>query len=147
MTQPTCNQLEPDDPAARPDLQIEATQPLGNGDPIVDCRTALPPLQWGGVAPVVPPDFGPSQSITDALQDFACRFTAFTSSTPCTLDRNGNSSVVSQGATVQFCDQIATNAQLPLGETVLTAQVADVSRNIGPTAQVVIRVVTPTPLH
>jgi len=142
-----CDGLTPSDPATRPDLQIESTSPLGDGDPTVDWRTGAPKNEWGGIAAVAPPSFAANQSITDALQDFASRFDRY--GDPCTLDANGVHATVTQDvALVQFCDQLNQNfkATFPVGDTLLTVQVRDAARNIGPTAQIVVRVVTPTPL-
>ena len=143
-----CAGLRPADPAIRPDLQIESTLPLGDGDPTVDWRTGLPEAAWGGIAAIGTPGFGPGQSITDALQDFASRFVVYSRNDPCTLDAYGNAATVTQDpALVQFCDQLSLNANatFPTGDTILTAQVRDTAQNIGPTAQIVVRVVTPAP--
>jgi hypothetical protein len=141
-----CTGLRPADPATRPDLQIESTRPLGDGDPTVDWRTGKPEAEWGGIAAVVPPSFGPDQSITDALQDFASRFARY--GDPCTLDAYGNSATVTQDpALEQFCDPLFLNANatFPSGDTILTVQLRDTAQNIGPTAQIVVRMVTPAP--
>ncbi len=140
----------------RPDLQIESTTDLGNGSTAV-CDTQ-PPLQGGGGIPGIPtpyfgPDPGPTPFITNALNDFACRFT-YQGSAPCTfIDDSGQEKTVSgiSGA-VQFCDQVAATATFPTpapGEsgTLLTVQLRDTVGNTGPTAQIIVRVVTPTPAH
>ena len=135
-----CTGLKPADPATRPDLQIESTSPLGDGGPTVDWRTGLPEAEWGGIAAIAPPDFGPGQTITDALQDFASRFRVYSRNDPCTLDAYGNAATVTQDpALLQFCDQLSLNANatFPSGDTILTAQLRDTVQNIGPTAQIV----------
>ena len=141
----SCEGLQPDDPTVGPDLQIESTVALGNGDPLVDYQAGLPLDQWGGVAGVPTPGFGNDQAITASLQDFASRFTA-SSGTPCTRNTNGNTALVNDSATVQFCDQVAENAAFPPGDAILTAQVRDGAGIIGPTAQILIRVATLTPV-
>jgi hypothetical protein len=93
--------------------------------------------------------------ITDALNDFACRFGVFnvgagTNATgPCTkVDATQDPQLVTRGAppgTVQFCDQVASVAAFPPGESVVTVTVRDESGNLGPSKQIVIRVATPTP--
>ena len=55
------------DPQARPDVQAEASRPLGDGDPGV-CTE-------GGIAGFNPFDFGSSQRVADGLNDFGCAFT------------------------------------------------------------------------
>jgi hypothetical protein len=148
------SKLHPLDPSVRPDLQIENTMPMGaNPDPTVDCDTAVPPGLWGGIAAVVPPGFGPDPGITSALRDFACRFFALSPSTPYTLDANGAEALANPGAnpTVQFVDKVALSAAFPFGDSLLTVQIQDqppagFPPHIGPTAQIIVRVVTPTPL-
>ncbi|MFQ5667109.1 MAG: dockerin type I repeat-containing protein [Candidatus Binatia bacterium] len=129
-------------PGGRPDLQIEATNVLGNGNPAVCAQ----PTANDGIPKTDPPDFGPSTGISDRLRDFACRFEPFALSTPCTLDGNGLPAVGDSTAapTQQFCStKLSFGQALPLGDTVLTVQVRDVNQHVGPTAQIVVRVVTP----
>ena len=135
----------PDPLTTLPDLQIESSQPLGNGSPAV-CDKVGPASQQGGVPGFLIPDFV-SQDAIDALWDFACRFTAQLPSSPCTLDANGNQSLVNRLAnpTVQFCDLVAASSVFPNGDSVVTVQLRDVQQHIGPTAQIVVRVLTPTP--
>ena len=52
-------------PARRPDIQIESSAPLGDGSRAV-CD--------GGVPAINPPDFGPTQAVANALNDFTCHF-------------------------------------------------------------------------
>ena len=100
----------------------------------------------GGIPGIDPADFGPSDAVSDALADFACRFEFHLPAAPCTLDSNGIESTIGPvPPTAQFCDQVSATAAFPAGDSVLTVQVADVAGHIGPTAQIVIRVVTPTP--
>jgi len=133
----------------RPDLQIESSQPLFDGDPAVDCRSGLPSSQWRGIPGIDPPDFGAGQSITDTLTDFACRFSVQPLGSPCTLNAFGSSSLLSNDPsdpTVrQFCHTVSPIDKFPRGDTVLTVQVRDSTQSIGPTAQIVVRIVTPTP--
>lgn len=133
--------LTPDNPADRPDLQLLSSNPLGNGSPVVCDKGAPPPIGMGGGIPAVdPPDFGESQQITDALNDFACRFAVQPSrEDACTLDNLGNFEFVRRTTTMQFCDQVSSVAAFPPGDTVLTARLRDVGGNLGPPAQVVIR--------
>lgn len=99
----------------------------------------------GGIPGIDPPDFGPSQFVSNALADFSCRFESHTSGSPCTLDRNGIEATVSPLATTQFCDQVSFTAAFPQGDSLVTVQVVDIQGNVGPTAQAIVRVVTPTP--
>ena len=124
----------------RPDLQIESTQPMGIFTTLCD--------PYGGIQGISPPDFGPSADITNALWNFSCRFTAFNTSDTCLLDAYGNpNALANPGAspTVQFCDIVTVTKAFSPGDSILTVKLRDTSQNIGPTAQVVIRVPTPTP--
>ena len=137
------SKLQVDPSAQRPDLQIESTHDLGAGSTVV-CDVGL---GAGGIPGVSPPDFGPSRFISDALADFACRFEFHLPASACTLNSNGITSTIGPDTpTAQFCDQVSATAAFPKGDSLLTVQVADVAGNIGPTAQIVVRVVTPTPL-
>jgi hypothetical protein len=137
---------DPHDAARRPDLQIESSSDLGEGSPDV--------CDQSGVPAVNPPDFGPAQAVADALNDFACSFTSATASgSSCTLDAFGNNSFVDQATQVQFCLQVARTLEVPVGDTLLSVQLRDTARNIGPLRQLILRVqpgpppatFTPTP--
>lgn len=144
-------------PSQRPDLQIENNVPMGTPTPgVVYCRATpgITPGMWGGIAGVSPPSFGPDQSISDALQNFACFFSAHNPAdqfSVCTLNTYGVASAIvvdSFGnplATQQFCDPVDSRAPFPPGESLLSVQVLDSAGTPGPTVQVVIRVATPTP--
>lgn len=125
----------------RPDLQILIDQPLGNGSATVCDTSANPPA--GGVPAVDPPTFGPGQHVTDALLDLACRFSAFQPSAPCTLNRFGQESVLTEGGITasgrQFCAIIGTSINFAVGDTTLTAQVRDNQGVLGPRKQIIVR--------
>jgi len=128
----------------RPDLQIESSQNLGNGSTTV-CDTGPTSLGGGGIPGVDPPSFQADASfVTDALNDFACRFQAYTASSPCTYtDASGDPSTITPGTTAQFCDFMAETTILPPGDSILTVRLRDVAGNTGPPAQIVVRVGTP----
>lgn len=138
---PVGSDLAPEESVLRPDLQIFASRPLGNGSTVVCDRGPAPPLGMGGGIPAVdPPDFGGDQTTTDAVNDFACRFAVQPSrDDACTLDNLGNFDFVSTRTTIQFCSQVATVTAFPPGDTLLTVRLRDVGGNLGPAAQVVIR--------
>ncbi len=134
--------LQVDPSVQRPDLQLENTQNMGAGSTAV-CDIGP---GGGGIPGINPADFGPSQFVSNALADFACRFEFHLPASPCTLDGNGIEATIGPVApTAQFCDQVSATAAFPEGDSLLTVQLADVVGNIGPTAQIVVRVVTPTP--
>ncbi len=144
----------PKPPDNRPDLQIESNHDLGNGSPAV-CDTGPPPPagNGGGVPGIDPPDFEPGPAptpafITNALNGFACRFEQFSPGAPCTfIDDSGGEKLVNPDATIQFCDAVTVTAAFPTQppDTTLTVQLRDILGNLGPTAQIVVHYVTPTP--
>ena len=135
--------LDVDPTVERPDLQIESDQNMGAGSTAV-CDIGP---TGGGIPGINPADFGPSQFVSNALADFACRFEFHLAASPCTLNRNGLESTLGTVATTaQFCDQVSTTAAFPLGDSVVSVQVVDVQGHVGPTAQIIVRVVTPTPI-
>jgi hypothetical protein len=140
----------PRDPTQRPDIQMESSRALGDSSRSV-CE--------GGVPAVNPPDFGPTQSVADALNDLGCHFVSATApDSACTLDPFGNSAFVRSGTQVQFCSLISASLAFPLGDTLLTLQLRDKGGNLGPRQQMLIRIapgpmpstftptVTPTPV-
>jgi YVTN family beta-propeller protein len=132
----------PSSGVVRPDLQIQATRPLGNGSAAL-CDDGPAPEPLGGVPGIDPPSFGPSQMITDALNDFACRFDVhLTSGTACTLNQLGNFAFVRPNTTTQFCTVPALGRELalPSGETLFTVQLRDTGGNIGNQTQIIVRV-------
>jgi hypothetical protein len=131
----------------RPDLWIQNNRDLGNGSTRV-CDTGPASQGGGGVPGVVPPRFDIDDAfVTDALNDFACRFDpSISSANPCTiLDPSREPRLVDPQSTAQFCDFVAATAAFPVGANILTVTVRDVGGNTGPTAQIVVEVATPTP--
>jgi hypothetical protein len=129
----------PDDPSARPDLQILSSRDLGNGSTAI-CDTGPP---RGGVPGIDPPDFDPtSQAVADALNDFSCRFDFHTNENPCTLDDSGNPAYLRGGTTLQFCTITVLGVELhfPPGDTTLVVQVRDDRGNLGFPESIVVRV-------
>ena len=139
---PVGSELVPGIPELRPDVQIVVNRPLGNGSTVVCDRGPGPPIgTGGGIPPVDPPDFGdPSQAVTDALNDFACRLAVQPSrGDACTLDNRGNFDFVDPRTTIQFCSQVASIAAFPSGDTLVTARLRDVGGNLGPPFEVIVR--------
>ena len=125
----------------RPDVQLLTSRNLGNGTSVVCDRGQPPPLGMGGGIPAIePPDFGEGPAITDAMLDFSCRFAVQPSrEDACTLDNRGNFDFLGNSTTIQFCDQVASVASFPSGDTVISVRLRDVAGNLGPPAQVVVR--------
>jgi len=130
------------EPGARPDLQILASRDLGSGEGLGSaavCDTAPPNV--GGVPGFNPPDFNPSSAVTDALNDFGCRF-ANNTFDPCLFGDDDNPRFANPTTTVQFCSDgtVARALEFPKGDTLLVVQWRDFGGNIGTPARIIIRV-------
>jgi hypothetical protein len=129
----------------RGDLQIQSTVSMGNGSGVV-CDTGAPPA-GGGIPGINPPSYEEGNSfVTDALNDFACRFQALDRTSPCTrIDATGDTRFIHPFTLQQFCNAVAVTTAFPPGEALLTVRLRDENGNPGPTKQVVVRVATFTP--
>jgi len=139
------NSLLPGPPDNGPDLQIENTEDTGIGPSkgsLAVCDTGPISSGGGGIPGIDPPSFDPNSGfVTNALNDFACRFEFFTPGAACTyVDSTGEAKFINGNATVQFCDLVAINAQFPPGRSLLSAKLRDRFGNTGPTAQIVVNV-------
>lgn len=134
------------DPSLLPSVQVQNTRAMGNGSTAV-CDTGPPASGGGGVPGIDPPSFDTTVPFNHAaIRDFGCRFQYFPSTAPCTISGPARESrTVSPLATAQFCDIVAATAIFPPGDNLVSARLADLSGRTGPTAQIVIRVATPTP--
>jgi hypothetical protein len=131
-----------------PDLQVQVTRPLGDGSPAV-CDSVPP--DDGGVPAIDPPDLDDDPAACNALNDLGCRFVDGAGhpqgrqcSEGCVLFPSADLGCVSPGAITQFCALIAKSAEFAIGETLVTARVRDVEGNLGPPAQIIVRIATPT---
>lgn len=126
-----------------PDLQVEVSNPLGNGSSAV-CDSSGPTP--GGVPAVDPPNFAPTQVDINAVNDLACRFLDGNgapmgrNSDSCVLFPSGDFKFANPMTTTQFCGLIDRALSFPSGDTMVTARLRDVNGNAGPQAQIVIRV-------
>jgi hypothetical protein len=137
------NSPNPDDPSARPALQIEADHNLGNGSAAVCDIGPAPDQPIGGIPGINPPSFDPaSQMVTDALYDFACRFEAHDSRFPCTLNDHGNPQFVASDTSIQLCTTwvVGHEVAFPQGDTLLTVQWRDTGGNFSLPRQIIVRV-------
>lgn len=130
------------DPGQRPDLEIIVSRPLGNGSADV-CDNMLP--LFGGVPASA--SFDETQPITNAINDFACRFVNGSGETKgrtvaeaCTMFEDGNFGFVKADSRMQFCALVAEPFSFPVGDTVVTVRVRDVGGQPGPPASFVVRV-------
>jgi hypothetical protein len=144
-------------PEERPDLQIVASQPLGNGSPDV-CDNTLPPV--GGVPAVDPPRFDPDdQAITDAMNDLGCRFddgsgrpggrscgdvSPGPSFNGCVMvGETGELGCVGNNSSRQFCTRISRFLELPVGDTLFLVRLRDTAGNVGEPARMIVRIPEP----
>jgi hypothetical protein len=136
--------FDPFDASVRPDLQIETSRDLGDGNTTV-CGE-------GGVASVMPPHYGPEQEIADALNDFSCRFdVAGNPAVGCTKNEFGSPRFVDERSRAQFCLAVSAVEAFQPALTIITARLLDTEGNPGPIAQMILRVgeeplATATPL-
>jgi hypothetical protein len=145
----TITTYEPD-LSSFPDLQIEASNPLGNGSPAVCDRSGL---GAGGVPAIWPPNFDLTQQNINSVNDFTCRFVdgegkAAGRGAPdaCVqyVDKDGNPNgsygYADPSSKIEFCSLIDTPDRFPQGDTVLTVRLRDTDDNVGAPAQIVIHV-------
>jgi hypothetical protein len=123
---------DPRDPTRRPDVQVEATNQLGDGSSMV-CDSGVPALN--------PPDFSATQVVADTLNDLACHFLSSTSSRfACTQDAFGDLAFLSADTQVQFCLQVSAALAFPIGDTLVSVRLRDISSNLGALHQLILRV-------
>jgi hypothetical protein len=134
----------PGDPHTRPDLEIESSHDMGNGSPAV-CDRQRPNI--GGIPGISPANFEETQKVSDAINDFGCRFETFIESdSSCTMNPNGDYAFVMKDATTtQFCMLVAHAYAFPEGDTLLSVRIRDIDGNPGPIAHMRIRRVPPPP--
>jgi hypothetical protein len=141
-----------DPPPERPSLQIQADRALGVPPKVGSldvCDEGMPPPVGigGGVPAVAPPNFGESQFITNALNDYACRFSfAISSADACSKNVNGIFAFLGgAGTRVQYCYNTDQIVAFPLGDTILSVQVLDLNGNPGPVAKIKVRALPENP--
>ena len=131
-----------------PDLQVQATRPLGDGSPAV-CDGAAP--TFGGVPAIDPPRLDDPDAIADPLNDFGCRFIDGQGNTVgricqlgCVRFESGDYGCqMGDNTEIQFCAPVSMPLTFPSGDTLVTARVRDQAGNLGAPAQLLVRV---TPL-
>ncbi|HSP97458.1 MAG TPA: hypothetical protein VL049_09490 [Candidatus Dormibacteraeota bacterium] len=128
-----------------PDLQVQATRPLGDGSPAV-CDGAAP--TFGGVPAVDPPRLDDPEAIADPLNDFGCRFIDGQGNTVgricqlgCVHFESGDYGCqMGDDTEIQFCAPVSMPLSFPSGDTLVTARVRDQAGNLGPPAQLLVRI-------
>jgi hypothetical protein len=129
---------DPNDPTQRPDLEIQANRPLGDGNPEV-CDARRPKI--GGIPAIDPPSFAETKEISSTLNDFSCRFETFIeSNASCTLEQNGDFSFINhKESKVQFCMVVARSWSFPEGETLVSVRLRDIEGNPGPVSHFIVQ--------
>lgn len=123
----------PSDPTQRPDLQIQVSRPLGDGS-----RTVC---DEGGVPAVMPPSFAFTQTISNTVNDLACRFNVATRrGAACTQDAFGQIGFVDPTTRAQFCFLLSAAVALPTGDTLVSVQVRDQSGVVSPLRRMIVQV-------
>jgi hypothetical protein len=123
----------PNDPAQRPDLEIQVSRPLGDGSAAV-CDRMRPNV--GGIPAINPPSFAETQKVADALNDLSCRFEIFIESeSSCTLNTREDWAYKMPDTQVQFCMMVAKAWNFPVGETLVSVRLRDRGGNPGPVKQ------------
>jgi len=137
---------EPDDPTARPDLEVQVDRPLGDGSKEV-CD-ALPP-KFGGIPAIKPANFAETPEISAAINDLTCRFEVFGESEySCTVNNAGEFHFLNDKSEVQFCMVVARKWNFPDGDTTVSVRLRDREGNPGPVSKFILRKTerpTPTP--
>ncbi len=133
------------DGGGTPDLQVQATRPLGNGSPAV-CDGEAP--TFGGVPAVDPPRLDDPDAIADALNDLGCRFIdgvgvpeGRTCQLGCVRFETGEFGCkAGDDVEVQFCAPVPMSLTFAAGDTLVSARVRDKVGNLGAPAQLIVRV-------
>jgi len=135
----------PSEPTALPDLQIEASNNLGDGSAVVCDDSGA---NAGGIPAADPFDF--SADYAPKINDFSCRFKNGMNAyygivdpvLACTkLLPLENYQFAGVGTKVQFCGKVSQSLSFPIGDTVLAARVRDAYGNISAVSTIVVRVV------
>lgn len=129
-----------------PDVQLIASQPLGNGSgELCDIE---PPL-LGGVPRTEPLEFRDDAESIRAINDFGCRLNdgaggihgRASSMQACTVQGSaGTYGFVALDSTVQYCLPIAQAWAFAAAETIVAVRVRDVSGAVGARREIVVRV-------
>ncbi len=129
-----------------PDLQVVVARPLGANPSAAVCDRVG--IDSGGVPATNPPTFDPVPAVIDAVNDLACRFR---DGADAPVGRGGSDSCVyfestssyrfaATGSTLQFCGFVDGVMRFQPGDTLVTVRLRDVEGNVGPPAQLIVRV-------
>ena len=129
-----------------PDLQILVSRDLGDGNPEV-CDVDVENEIFGGVPATDPLDFAFDAATVAAMNDLGCRVNDGAGeprgrglTDPCTRDRFGNFTFISERTDTQFCLPIARAWQFQPGDTIVAARVRSIDGELSQVREIVIRV-------
>jgi hypothetical protein len=124
-------------PAKRPDLEVQVNRTLGDGSPAV-CDNRKPKI--GGIPAIDPPSFAETKEVSATLNDMSCRFETFIESAgSCTLNKQGDFSFVAKDTVTQFCMVVAKAWNFPVGDTLVSVRLRDSKGEPGPISQFIVR--------
>lgn len=125
------------DPAKRPDLEVQTNRTLGDGSAVV-CDNRKPKI--GGIPAIDPPSFAETKEVAAALNDMSCRFETFIESAgSCTLNKQGDFAFVAKDTVTQFCMVVAKAWNFPIGDTLVSVRMRDSKGDPGPISQFIVR--------
>jgi hypothetical protein len=128
---------DPNNPAKRPDLEIQSNRTLGDGSVTV-CDNRKPTI--GGIPAIDPASFAETKEVAAALNDMSCRFETFIESAgSCTLNKQGDFAFVAKDTVTQFCMVVAKAWNLPIGDTLFSVRLRDSKGDPGPVSQFIVR--------
>jgi hypothetical protein len=130
-------------PTSLPDLQIEASNDLGNPTAAVCDETGA---TAGGVPAVTPFDFSVAEAA--AINDLSCRFKDGSGAPAgrgndyaCTrFPPTDQSHFVDPNSTIQYCGVVTDVLSFPSGDTVVAVRVRDVDSNLSAISKIIIHV-------
>lgn len=131
-----------------PDFQIQVTRDLGENPTEAVCDV-LPTDPPGGVLGTNPPRLDDSFDTCSRLNDLGCRFVDglgmavgrnCNGEQSCVRFESGEFGCVAPDATAQFCGFVARTFEFPAGDTLVSVRARDSQGNLGPIAQMIVRV-------
>jgi hypothetical protein len=134
---------EPGDAGTRPDLQIIANRPLGNGSGAV-CDN-MPP-DFGGIPATSPESFDFTQPITEAINDLGCRFVDGSgnpggrqANSACVLYLDGEYRFANAQSQIQFCATVSRPMSFSRGDTMLSVRLRNAAGVTGEIGRIIVR--------
>lgn len=125
-----------------PPFQAIVSRPLGNGNPAVCDRDAVPP---GGIAATVPFTFRGDTASRDRINDLGCRFDdgqgiPVGRRDPLNSCVRASFSFVDPTTDIQFCADLIDAERFPAGDTIVAARMSDIGGTFGAPREIVVRV-------